>query len=279
MAQRSGSVRDTLARAVARSRNALAERSRPWVADAFLRSYYDLGDAVDAGVTWKGTSWMGVPIRKCPTDLWLYQEILAELRPDVVVECGTAFGGSALYFAHLCDVLGNGSVVTVDIDDWDVEVPGYTGRPSHPRITYLRGSSVDPAMVEQVRSHVADGATVMVVLDSDHRRDHVLAELRAYAPMVTPGSLLVVEDTMLNGHPVHRDFGPGPMEAVDAFLADDDRFAVEPLHEKFLVSFNPRGYLRRRDGNPAGAGAGRQTRSGLLGARPERYKAKKQRVL
>lgn len=248
MAERSESAGATLARLLARSKEAVVERSRPWVADAFLRTYYDLGDAVEWGATWKGTYWMGVPIRKCPTDLWLYQELVAELRPDVVIECGTAFGGSALYLAHLCDVLGNGSVVTVDIDDWDIEVPGYSGRPVHPRITYVKGSSVDPAVVERVRARLPADATVMVILDSDHRRDHVLAELRAYAPMVTNGSLLVVEDTMLNGHPVHRSFGPGPMEAVDAFLAEDDAFAVEPLHEKFLVSFNPRGYLRRRRG-------------------------------
>lgn len=127
-------------------------------------------------------------------------------------------------------------------------VPGYAGRPVHDRITYLLGSSTDPAIVATVRSHVPENGTVMVVLDSDHRRDHVLAELRAYAGMVTPGSLLIVEDTMLNGHPVHAEFGPGPMEALDAFLAEDARFSVDPLHEKFLTSFNPRGYLRRTGG-------------------------------
>lgn len=257
MAQRIESARKGLGRMFARSREALVERSRPVVAGAFLRSYYDLGDAVDTGVTWKATSWMGVPVRKLPMDLWLYQEIVADLRPDVIVECGTAFGGSALYLAHLCDLVGNGVVVTIDIDEWDVEVPGYAGRPVHDRITYVTGSSVDPDVVAGVEERLAEGATVMVILDSDHRRDHVLAELQAYAPMVSPGSFLVVEDTMLNGHPVHRDFGPGPMEAVDAFLAEDRRFAVEPLHEKFLVSFNPRGYLRRLPGDRGRGGPAR----------------------
>jgi cephalosporin hydroxylase len=86
---------------------------------------------------------------------------------------------------------------------------------------------------------------VLVVLDSDHRRDHVLAELYAYAPLVTPGSYLVVEDTNVNGHPVYEEFGPGPMEAVEDFLKDRDDFAADPTREKLLFTFNPRGWLRK----------------------------------
>jgi cephalosporin hydroxylase len=188
---------------------------------------------------------MGVPVQKIPTDLWLYQEILYKDRPDIIIECGTAFGGSALYMAGILDLLGSGAVITVDIDDWDLDIPGYSGRKAHPRITYLKGSSVDPAMVEQVKARIPDGAVVMAILDSDHSAEHVLAELRTYAPMVTPGQLLIVEDTMLNGHPVHQDFGPGPMEALDTFLSETDDFTIDAIGEKFLVSFNPRGYLRR----------------------------------
>lgn len=238
-------AKDAFDRVAARTKAVVQERANRWVADAFMREYYDRGDAVDYGATWKDTTWMGVPIRKCPLDLWIYQEIVHDLEPDLIVECGTAFGGSALYLANLCDLVGNGRVVTVDIDEWDLVIPGYSGRPKHDRVTYLKGSSTDPATVAAVRDHIPDGGRVMAVLDSDHRRDHVLAELRAYADVVTPGSLLIVEDTMLNGHPVHADFGPGPMEAVDAFLAEDTRYVIEPLHEKFLTSFNPRGYLRR----------------------------------
>lgn len=78
---------------------------------------------------------MGVPVRKCPTDLWLYQELLYRLRPDVIVECGTAFGGSALYLGGLCDLLGKGRVITVDVDEWKISIPGYDGRREHPRVT------------------------------------------------------------------------------------------------------------------------------------------------
>ena len=87
----------------------------------------------------------------------------------------------------------------------------------------------------------------MVILDSDHRKDNVLAELRAYSPLVQPGDYLIVEDTNVNGHPLVPDFGPGPMEAVDEFLATDDSFEIDPAREKFYMTFNPRGYLRRLD--------------------------------
>ena len=86
----------------------------------------------------------------------------------------------------------------------------------------------------------------MVVLDSDHHRDHVLAELRTYSALVTPGSYLIVEDTNINGHPVRPEFGPGPMEAVDEFLRESPDFAIDPEREKFFLTFNPRGFLRRR---------------------------------
>jgi len=217
----------------------------PPAAERFLVEYYDAGNQVDWGATWKDTSWMGIPVRKLPSDLWLYQELLFKIRPDVVIECGTAFGGSALYFAHLFDLLDHGRVITIDIDEWDLEIPGYSGRPSHPRVTYLLGSSTDDEMVARVRSQLSPTDKVMVVLDSDHHFGHVLHEMEAYAPLVSVGSLLVVEDTMLNGHPVHPLFGDGPMEAVAAFLAHHDDFERQPWEEKFLASFNPGGYLQR----------------------------------
>jgi cephalosporin hydroxylase len=203
----------------------------PDVVEAFHRLYYDTE-------VWKDTHWLGVPIQKCPLDLWIYQEILWELRPDLVVETGTFQGGSALFLASMCDLLGRGRVVTIDVHPRE-------GRPAHERIAYLTGSSTDPDVVERVRAMAAPTDRVLVILDSDHSQAHVLAELRAYAPLVSPGSYLIVEDTNVNGHPVLPAFGPGPMEAVREFLAGAADFVADPTREKLLMGFNPGGWLRR----------------------------------
>ena len=115
------------------------------------------------------------------------------------------------------------------------------------RVDFILGSATDPNVIEEVARRV-QGKKVMVILDSDHHRDHVLAELRLYADLVTPGSYLIVEDTNVNGHPVAPQFGPGPLEAVRAFLFEDDGFEVDPIGDKFHMSFNPGGYLRRTGG-------------------------------
>jgi cephalosporin hydroxylase len=206
------------------------------VIDRFTEVYYD---GALFGETRADTHWLGIRTDKNPLDLWIYQELLHELRPDLIVETGTAFGGSALYLASICDLLDHGSVVTVDIIEQE-------GRPEHPRLEYVTGSSIAPEIVEEVRRRVEPGGTTMVVLDSNHKRDHVLEELQLYSPLVTPGSYIVVEDTILNGHPVSPEFGPGPMEAVDAFLAENDEFEVDRRCEKLYLTFNRKGYLRRK---------------------------------
>lgn len=206
------------------------------VLDAFHRLYYD--EARYRGGTWHLTTWRGVRVWKQPLDLWQYQEIVHEVRPDLIVECGTAFGGSALYLADVCEAVGHGRVLTIDIEAQD-------DLPVHPRIEYVQGSSVDPAVLERVRAAAEGCATVMVLLDSDHSREHVLAECRAYADVVTEGSYLVVEDTDVNGHPVYPEHGPGPMEALEQFLSENDEFRHDESRDKLLVSQNPGGWLRK----------------------------------
>ncbi len=211
------------------------------IVDEFHKLYYD---AAVYGGTWRDTYWLGVPTAKCPLDLWVYQELLFKLRPDVVVECGTFNGGSALFLASMLDLLGTGRVVTIDIEE-------NPDRPTHGRITYLNGSTTSPDVLAQVRSFVhgngADPAkTVMVLLDSDHSKDHVAAELREYSPLVTPNSYLIVEDTNVNGHPVSELHGPGPMEAVEQFLSETGEFTPDREREKFFLTFNPKGFLRKR---------------------------------
>jgi cephalosporin hydroxylase len=208
---------------------------RDTVVEAFHRRYYDAGYS---GGTWAATRWFGVPTLKCPLDLWIYQELVHELAPDLIVETGTADGGSGLFLATLCEAKGRGEVISVDIE-------ARPGRPRHDRLAYVTGSSTDPAVVERLARRAEDAGTVLVLLDSDHSHDHVLAELRAYAPMVTLGSYLVVEDTNVNGHPVYEHHGPGPMEAVQDFLKGNDAFAADASREKLLLTFNPGGWLRK----------------------------------
>jgi cephalosporin hydroxylase/protein-L-isoaspartate O-methyltransferase len=200
--------------------------------DAFHCLYYH-----QPARTWLNTYWMGVAIAKCPLDLWVYQEIVYEVRPDVIVECGTFQGGSALYLASLCDLVGNGRIYTVDIN----EPPD---APLHPRIEYVRGSSVSDEVINYLRKRIAADEKVLVILDSDHSKEHVLRELERYSALVTAGSYLILEDTNVNGHPAFPDHGPGPREALDEFLATHDELQVDEAREKFFLTFNPRGYLR-----------------------------------
>ncbi len=204
------------------------------ILDAYHRLYYE----VLPHQTWQNTFWMGHRILKCPFDIWHYQEILHEVRPDLIIETGTCYGGSALVLAQLCDLLDHGRVITVDIEP-------RANRPVHPRITYLTGSSIAPEIVAELTASARLERTVIVILDSDHAKQHVLEELRALSGLVTLGSYLIVEDTNVNGHPVNREHGPGPMEALDEFLSEHRAFVVDQRWQKFLMTFNPRGYLKR----------------------------------
>jgi len=181
---------------------------------------------------------LGHHILKCPLDLWIYQEMMFELKPDVIIETGTFHGASALYLASLCDIVGNGEIITIDIDF----VPN---RPQHPRITHLLGSSTAPNIVEQVKNRVAGKQTVLVILDSDHSKAHVDEEMRIYNEFVTVGSYLIVEDSIVNGHPVRPEFGLGPMESLEEFLKTNTHFAIDKNREKFFMTQNVNGYLKR----------------------------------
>lgn len=202
------------------------------IVDNFHRLYYSRSER-----TWKRTYWRGVNVWKNPLDLWLYQEILHDVAPDVIVEAGTKFGGSAYFLANMCDLMGRGQIVTIDV----TEQPN---RPQHDRITYLTGSSTDPAVIDEV-DRIIDGKRIIVLLDSDHSARHVLAELRAWHDRVPVGSYVIVEDTNVHGHPVFPSHAPGPMEAVDSFLAENDQFVIDESMHKFFMTFNPRGFLKR----------------------------------
>jgi cephalosporin hydroxylase len=187
---------------------------------------------------WTKTLWLGKPVWKCPFDLWIYQEILFEPRPDVIVELGTGGGGSALFLASICDLIGHGRVVSVDIQHIE-------DRPVHERITYVAGLDTSDSVVSNVRSMIRPGERVLLVLDSGHDKADVLEQLRSYGDLVSIGSYIVVEDTNINGHPVSPFYGPGPMEAVKEFINDNTNFVIDQEREKYYLTFNPCGYLKR----------------------------------
>jgi cephalosporin hydroxylase len=182
------------------------------------------------------TSWRGVSMLKLPLDVCIYQEILWEVKPRVLVEAGTWVGGSATFFA---DMATGCRVITIDTVDQVQEID--------PRVDYLRGSSLDGWVVAQIGRACLGVAPVMVVLDSDHDADHVFAEMQAYAPMVTQGSYMVVEDSNIGGHPVNSGPpGSGPWAAIERFLQEHPgEFEQDRSREKYGVTFNPGGWLRR----------------------------------
>lgn len=201
----------------------------------FSKLYYDQGKR---GGTWNDTYFLGVKTMKNPLDLWIYQEMIFRTLPDVIIETGTAFGGSALFLASILDLIGKGKVLTVDVYK-------QKSLPKHKRIKYVNGSSVDNSVVSEVRKFTRGKRRVMVILDSDHSFSHVKRELAIYSKFVTAGNYLIVEDTNINGHPVYEKYGPGPFEAVKDFTSKNSDFVIDRYWEKFLVTSSPGGFLKR----------------------------------
>jgi cephalosporin hydroxylase len=183
--------------------------------------------------------WLGVPVWKLPLDSWVLQEIIAETRPEVIVETGTQYGGSTLFLAGMLDLVGGGEVISVDVDHSAVD-PRVR---EHPRVTLVEGSSISGPVVSRV-AELVGGRRAMVDLDSEHNHEHVLDELDAYAPLVAPGCYLVVEDTSLG-----RQFPPlggwrGPGDAVEHWLPSHPEFRPDHARER-LGTFSPGGFLPR----------------------------------
>jgi cephalosporin hydroxylase len=200
-------------------------------------------------------SWMGVPIIQLPADVMATQEVIWATKPDIIIETGVARGGSVIFMASLLELVGKGKVIGVDVDIRLHNRDTIERHPMAKRIALIEGSSIDVAVLARVRAEIPSGATVMVVLDSDHSRDHVLAELRAYGPLVTPGCYLVVADTVIG----HMDTtrlnqnrrrlwakGDEPLAALESYLAEATDFAPDPeINGKLILSSSPGGYLKR----------------------------------
>ena len=195
--------------------------------------------------------WMGRPIIQWPQDVVALQEIVWSVRPEVIVETGVARGGSLVFFASLLHLIGGkGEVLGIDIDIRPHNRRAIEEHPMGSRIVLIEGSSTDPATVAKVAQQCA-GKKVMVVLDSNHTHDHVLAELTQYAPLVNAGSFIAVMDTMIEDFPRGYfsqrpwDKGNNPKTAVAEFLRGCDRFVIErAIDAKLLFTVAPSGYLR-----------------------------------
>jgi cephalosporin hydroxylase len=195
--------------------------------------------------------WLGVPVIQFPEDMIALAEIVWRVKPDLIVETGIAHGGSLIYYASLQELGGgSGRVLGVDIDIRPHNRAVIESHPLARRIDMIEGSSVDPAVVQQVSAALGTGKAI-VVLDSNHTEEHVLRELQSYSPLVRTGSYLVALDTAIERLPreLYPDrpwsVGNNPMTAVQRFLATSDRFVIdEEYDKKLLLTVAPNGYLR-----------------------------------
>ena len=205
---------------------------------AYLKWFYGTN-------VWKDLHYRGVRTLKLPLDMWNYQEIIFENDIHWVVETGTRHGGSALYFADLLVARDReGSVVSIDVTHEALH-PLAT---AHPRIRLLLGDSAGDSIKQQTMALIPDQRRggVLLILDSDHAASHVLRELKTWVPLLRRGDYLIVEDTIVNGHPVRPEFGPGPFEAVVEYLArNPGRLEADGAREsKFACTFAARGYFK-----------------------------------
>lgn len=191
-------------------------------------------------IVFKNNYWMGVKALKNPLDCWIYQEIIYEVKPEMIIEIGCAQGGSTLYLANLLDLLGKGQIISVDQDRSKFKV-------KHGRIIEIEGDSTSAQVVAKVTG-LCSGKTVLVIQDGDHNRDGVLKDLRNYSPLVTPGSYFIVEDSVVDLYSAQEDLGmkvEGPLPAIAQFLSENPNFEIDMDRERYLMTYNPHGFLKR----------------------------------
>lgn len=184
--------------------------------------------------------WLDRPIWQYPLDAWVLQEMIGSLKPDLIVETGTCLGGSAYFFANIFDLIGHGEVISIDIAP--------RGTMPHPRVTYVRGSSIDPQIIADVERRIKglNAKAVLIMLDSDHSEAHVRKELEMYAPLIPVGSYFYVQDGCIDTLPSLRDGRPGPVPAVKRFLEAHPQFVRDTEAEfRYVMTAHPYGWLKR----------------------------------
>ena len=184
------------------------------------------------------TTYLGVRTLKNPMDAWVYQELLFETKPDVIVEIGNASGGSALFLAHLCDIIGRGRIIGLDLSHKDV--PEHVKH--HPRITFIEGDACE--CFQQVEQLISKEEKVLVIEDSSHTYHNTLNVLRLYSNLLKAGDYFIVEDSICH-HGIVEGPNPGPYEAIEAFVKENRDFEIDRSREHFFLTWNPKGYLKR----------------------------------
>ena len=199
-------------------------------------------------------TWMGVPIIKFPNDIIVQQEIIWRIKPDLIIELGIAHGGSVLFSASMMKMIGiKGEVIGVDIDIRKHNKEIIKKHPVYDFVTMYEGNSVDKNIVRKVKKHTKGKKCVMVIIDSLHSHDHVLAELRAYSPMVTKGSYCILPDTFIEFFPKGYysetrpwDVGNNPYTAMKSFLKENKLFKIDKkISNKALITETIEGYLKK----------------------------------
>lgn len=196
-------------------------------------------------------SWMGMPIIQLTNDIMMMQELIWSLKPDVIVECGVAHGGSTVFYASLFELMKtDGQVIGVDIEIRQHNRKAIEAHPMSNRITLVEGSSIDQAIVDKVKHLVASKKNVLVILDSNHTTEHVLEELKLYSPMVQKDGYIVAMDgaqAWVADIPSARDHWQEshPLKAIELFLAQDPNFDIDHQYTRLKVTANPNGFLKR----------------------------------
>ncbi|MBD2327823.1 CmcI family methyltransferase [Alkalinema sp. FACHB-956] len=218
----------------ARPKNWLIRKLDRWAARWVLRAM------VEKTENMMSVRWTGRQIWQCPVDAWVVQEVISELKPDLIIETGTFLGGSAYYYGCICDMLGHGHVVSVDIAPKGIQ--------PHPRVTYISGSSVAPEIVDQVAdlARSLQAKQILVILDSDHSAGHVLQEMEIYSAFVPMGGYMMVQDACIDEYEVFKVDRPGPGVAIQKFLAERSDLVLDrEVENRYVVTFHPQGWLKR----------------------------------
>lgn len=194
-------------------------------------------------IVYENCYWMGVRAQKNPFDAWIYQEIIYEIKPDIIVEIGSAEGGSTLFFANLLDLIGKGRVISIDINRENFKA-------RHNRIIEITGDSSSEEIVSKVSS-LCSGLTVLMVHDGGHSKEQVLKDLEAYSGLVSISSYFIVEDGIVDLFRPTDEIGrfcrltDGPLIAIEEFLRKNSNFVIDKEKERYILTYNPHGFLKR----------------------------------